>query len=1363
MKTKLVLTLLGMCLMQGIWAQTPSGSTLLTIEPRQKAEEKKAVEFFLQQHPSASQSEYDEYIGSWRLYYKDLLLNPNAQKQGQQPTPMASCTNVDFEQGTLNGWNATTGYNPLWNASGCCPTAGGAQAIVTGPGTDPCGGFPVVNPGGNFSLKLGNNGVGGVADRVEQTFLVSSANTNFSYAYAVVLQDPGHAQADQPSFQIEMLDAAGAQIPCTFYQVSAGQGIPGFQNSTNCAGVIYKPWTTVSVDLSTYVGQNVTIRFTTYDCALGGHYGYAYIDGSCDVFKINQTAVLCNNSPATLCAPAGYATYTWNGPGLNNTPGQCVQVTQAGVYDVQLTSVTGCSSPLINYTVNMNPAPNANFQPSNNNGCNAFVSFNNTSSNGGGPYTNFWTFGDGDTSTIHSPGHTYPAYGTYTVTLYVYSANGCSDTTQHVVTINPPPAPGMTYTAGCEGQPVLFAGSINGNQQNAIWYWDFGGGNFSTQQNPSYTFPSWGSFPVSLSVTNNGCITTITQNVTIQPNPIIVASPNTVCQGNATVFSNGSSVPGGSITGWAWDFNGDGVIDNTSSAPAYTFTTAGSHSVTLTVTSNNGCTTSAVIPVTVFGLPVATFATQNNCFNVASTFVNNSTAPGGAVITQYYWDFGDGTFSTIQQPTHTYATPANYNVRLDVTTNQTCTNTVTNPLTVYPLPMVAFGTSQVCQNQNTQFNGTINGGTAGSQWLWNFGGGATANIQNPTHTFPTWGNYPVTLTAYDGNGCSAFITQNVAINPVPVINISANTVCQGNQTTFSNSSSIPSGSITGWAWDFNGDGVTDNSTANPGNNFPASGTFTAVVTATSNMGCTGTASLQVSVYGQPTASFNTANTCQNALAVFANNSTAPNGSYISQYSWIYGNGVNSTGQQGQCTYTNPGSYNVVLTITTNQGCTATYTSPITIYPAPVANFSAPAVCANQNQQFNNQSTISGGSINSYAWDFNMDAVTDATSINALYTFSAGGNHNVQLTVVSNFGCEDSIIKAVVVYHNPVANFFANTICLGTNAQFIDASTTQSGVITGWDWDFTSDNVYDNNTQSPSHNYAVAGQMLVTLQVHSSYGCLNVIKKPLRVNPTPVVNFQVTQTSGCQDDMCIGMINNSTISGGSIATWQWNFGNGQSSNQNSPVHCFLAGNYTISLTAISDSGCKAQYALPGGIKVYPKPQAGFDFTNNNLDVLEAVTGVVSTAVGANGYVYFISDGTVINGQPNFQHNFSNENPQSYTVVQVVTNSYGCKDTIIKTIEVKPGFTFYIPNAFSPNGDGMNDVFKGTGIGIKEFSLMIYDRWGNQVFTSNNLETGWDGTFKNPNEQVQEDVYVWKVILRDETNKHHDYAGTVSLIK
>ncbi|MGZ3864783.1 MAG: PKD domain-containing protein [Bacteroidia bacterium] len=1357
MKTKTTLMLISIIsLMPSITAQAQSGSTLLTIEPRQSAEEKQAVEYFLQKHPN--REGYAEFVESWR---KRSDQNNTQQKTVQPPSTQASCTNVDFEQGNLGGWTSSTGYNPQYISSGCCPSPGGAQAITTGAGVDPCGGFPVVCPGGTYSLKLGNNAVGGVADRIEQTFQVTTGNTNFTYKYAVVLEDPGHSVADQPSFQIDMVDANGNPIPCTYYQVSAGQGIPGFQNSPNCPGVIFKPWTTVSVDLSGYIGQSVTIRFTTYDCGLGGHYGYAYIDGSCSPLAINQSHVLCSNGFTTLCAPAGFASYTWNGPGVTNTTGQCLVVTNGGTYSVQMTSVTGCSSPLINQNVSVIPSPVANFSITNNNGCNTFISFTNNSS-ASGFYGSYWSFGDGDTSSASSPSHTYASPGTYTVTLTVSNLGGCSDTATGVVTIYPPPAPGMSYTGICEGSPFQFTGILGGNSSGATWLWNFGNNVTSTLQNPAYTFPAPGSYPVTLSVTNNGCTTTIIQNVNVQPKPVVAITSNPVCLGNVTTFTNSTSVAAGTITGWGWDFNNDGQIDNTTQNPVNISFAPGTVTVSLTATSSYGCVATGTTAVTVYNLPLSAFTDVNNCLNANSVFTNNSAAPVGSTISQYFWDFGDGTTSVAFQPPHIYAAPGTFQVSLKVTTNFGCNSTHSDPITVFNLPTVSFTSGSLCASQVAQFNGSVNGGSNGTQWAWHFGN-ATSNVQNPAYSFPSWGTYNVSLSASDMNGCANTVSQQITIQPAPVVSAAAAPVCLGSASTFTNTSNIPMGSISGWAWDLNGDGVTDNTTQNPSTTYPTSGAHNAVLTVTSAYGCVSTNTVLVTVNALPVAGFAVANACLHTSSNFINTSSAPAGTTLSQFSWTFGNGNSSTQQQPNYTYPNYGTYPVDLTVTTAQGCSASVVNTVTVYPAPSANFSSNPVCVNQNMQFTNLSTIPAGSITAWKWDFNNDGITDATTQNPVNTFTAGGNYNTELTVISNFGCADSIVKPDVVYFNPVANFNASGVCLGNAVQFNDASTNQSGNITVWDWDFTSDGVIDNFSQNTTNTYSTEGLFLVTLQVQNSFGCVNVIKKPVRVNPTPSVNIDVTHRSGCDGEMCVGMINNTSIQGGSVASWQWNFGDGTASNQNSPIHCFHQGTFTVSLTAVSDSGCSASMTLPGSVLVYPKPIADFYFTNTDLDVIDANTGIVSTAQGASGFVYVISDGTHITGQPNFQHTFPNENPQQYTVIQFVSNAFGCKDTIAKVIDIKPGFTFYIPNAFSPNGDGTNDIFKGTGIGIKTYTLMVYDRWGNLVFTSNDLEKGWDGTFHDGNKVSLEDVFVWKVVLRDDSNKEHDYKGTVSLIR
>jgi hypothetical protein len=266
-----------------------------------------------------------------------------------------ACTNMGFETGTTAGWIGRTGTAENLMCI-CNPgfALGTRHTIMSGAGVDPFGGFPVVAPGGGTrSFRLGNSGTGAQAEQLIQKYRVSSSNTYFVYKYAVVLEDPGHAPIEQPFFRIRMFAGPDCDtVSCGQYFVAASAGVNGFQDFPPPPAArrgIFKPWTTVGVNLSPYVGQEVTVEFTTGDCSQSAHFGYAYIDGDCGLFTISSSDSMICNPPVNLCAPAGYATYNWS-PGGATT--QCINVTAAGAYSVTMTSFATCVSPTtLNYNV----------------------------------------------------------------------------------------------------------------------------------------------------------------------------------------------------------------------------------------------------------------------------------------------------------------------------------------------------------------------------------------------------------------------------------------------------------------------------------------------------------------------------------------------------------------------------------------------------------------------------------------------------------------------------------------------------------------------------------------------------------------------------------------------------------------------------------------------------------------------------------------------------------------------------------------------------------------------------------------------------------------------------------------------------
>jgi len=250
--------------------------------------------------------------------------------------------NIDFETGTFAGWTGLTGV--------CCTTplvftpglVNGRHTIMSGSGMDPNVPFiPVVGPnGGEYSVRLGNSQLGAEIDILRTTFLVTPLNTSFYYEYAIILQSPGnHLPADMPKFMISIKDQNGQLVNCGQYLVTAGQGVPGFEIYNN---IEYKNWSGVNVDLSAYIGQQITVEFRTEDCYLYGHYGYAYIDITC-TGKLATIGALCQgDSIFQLVAPSGFDSYLWT-PGGHT--GQSLNINNANPGDIFTVELTPFGNP----------------------------------------------------------------------------------------------------------------------------------------------------------------------------------------------------------------------------------------------------------------------------------------------------------------------------------------------------------------------------------------------------------------------------------------------------------------------------------------------------------------------------------------------------------------------------------------------------------------------------------------------------------------------------------------------------------------------------------------------------------------------------------------------------------------------------------------------------------------------------------------------------------------------------------------------------------------------------------------------------------------------------------------------------------
>lgn len=812
---------------------------------------------------------------------------------------------------------------------------------------------------------------------------------------------------------------------------------------------------------------------------------------------VNPLPVVNAGADDAMCTDNGTTTYagtpaggTWSGTG----------VTAAGLFDPAVAGAgshnlvysftdpaTGCVNTDTK-TVTVNPLPVASFTS----GPIACVGvgfiFTNTST-GAGSFA--WNFGDGGTSGLPNPTHTYADTGTYTVTLVAISGAGCDNVITATIEVYEPPTANFTIApdSGCGPLAVNMTNLSSGI--DITYHWDFGNGATSTAASPAPQVYNAGIiadtiYVITLDVSNLCATVSHSDTVTVKPSPTAVFGPNVDigCSPLTLTFANNSL---GLPDTYAWDF-GDGTT-STSGSPLlnhtfYTGTEDTTFTIQLIVTNECGTDTAehtiTVLPNTVH----AFFNTDviSGCVPLAVNFTQLST--GGTFSS---WDFGDGNFSTATSPSHTFTAAGTYTVALYV--NDGCSyDTAYQVIEVYPQPNVDFTTvpDSVCVNQAMTFN-NLSTGLAGISW--NFGDGGTSTLTNPQHTYAASGNYLVTLTGTSVvTGCTGSITKPVHVNITPVSAFIPGPAsgCEPILVNFANTSA----GAQFYSWNF-GDGNTSVN-ANPSHTYTADGTYVVTLVAQNINGCTDTTTQTVTVFPKPVSAFTTdsPSSCYIPVNVqMINASTGATG-----FSWDFGNGVTSSLNNPSVMYNAVGTYNISLIATNMYGCSDTSTYAYTIYNLPQAafTFGPNPGCARQPVVFENNSTFATG----YTWIFGDGSTS--TNESPSHEYADSGVYTITLIVTGLGGCGDTLTMpaALQVFPTPVADFsyinVQNVDPLSGTVEFTNLST---GAIQ-YQWLFGNGNTsYEEN---PIERYRQYGSFLASLLATNQYGCTDTLTKPVIV-------------------------------------------------------------------------------------------------------------------------------------------------------------------------------------------------------------------------------------------------------------------------
>ena len=1026
-----------------------------------------------------------------------------------------------------------------------------------------------------------------------------------------------------------------------------------------------------------------------------------------------------------------------------------------GYLNISLIAINGgCNDTLtINRYVYIKPAI-AKFSFITNCANNLSVKLLNTSI-GGKRY--LWDFGDGTTSTETNPTHIFPSGGTYTIRLDAFNdSTGCNsffikslilvkDTTTFIAANN----------NVCRGGSIQLIANTNRNSLGT-YFWSFGDGSalFTTRNDTvthQYNLP--GIYTVKLiKVAVNNCRDTITKpQLIVIDGPIAKFDVPTVgsCLNKSFNITDSSKSDGRNvIVQWTWDY-GDSTTQNVTAPPfSHKYDSLGAYRIWLKVTDSKGCTDT-------FGLNksikvtklVSTFYPYDSitCPQKPITMV----VPFNSIGYGYNWDFGDGTTANTQYVVKSYNATGVYTVKAIINNGYGCSDTCikTNIIKVVQPESKFFinDSFKTCPPLIVQF-------TDSSKYavtkVWDFGDGTSTTSNNPTHFYTYPGTYITKLTIIGPGGCSSVSQKSIVVQgPRGTINYTARSLCKPYTVDFV----AHAQDAIGFTWDFNDGNTITNTDSTMQHTYNDAGSYVPKILLIDNVGC------RVPVAGSDTvlavqvkASFTVPDrsNCDTASINFINTSNTNDKSIA--YTWNFGDGPSvSNNTHPTHKYLSAGNYYPILIAKTITGCIDTFisTSPVKLAASPTISMVTGAngcVPLSMSIQAN---IVSGNAANGqWFWQFangNTSAVQQP--INQMYT--AAGMHTISVKFTDSNQCSATVSKIIEAYGLPATNAGVDSfVCKGRPIQLIasGANTYQWGSAAG---------ISCTNCANPIVQPLADTVFIVKgISIHSciAYDSVKIVVK----NATKLIYRS-------EETICDGQSVKLFASGANSYSWTPTTGLKKPNIATPDAAPTTTTTYRVIGLDNVAAGCSNDTGFVL-VKVNPKPavSAGMDKTTlagAPIDLEARYTEDVTLvnwwptdALSRNGY-------NTITVRPNKNTEYNVE----------VTNRAGCsaKDKVNVYVTCNDNNVF-IPNTFSPNNDGSNDVFYPRGKGlVKIKSLRIYNRWGNVVFdkssfNANDATAGWDGTFKGT--KLLADVFIYTMEVVCDGGFVLSYNGNISLL-
>lgn len=987
------------------------------------------------------------------------------------------------------------------------------------------------------------------------------------------------------------------------------------------------------------------------------------------------------------------------------------------------------------------------------------------------------------------------AYDTITFIITNGGPGSCADTAIQIITIYPEVDATFTHaiTEGCNPLQVNFTHTPT-QTIPVNYYWEFGDEGLSNLASPQHLFENplttAQTYEIKLLVeSTNGCKDSTYSQVEVASR-LKANFTMPISSGCSPFTANFTDASEGDIATRSWYV--DGNLLSTGNNASTSIINNGNANIVQNiklVVTNAGpgnCADSITKQITAYPKPVANFSIDDNRGCNPHT-ANFTYLPGTSTLNVTHdWQFGDNNSSTQQDPMHVfehfnYNNISTYDITLTSKTQYDCKTSTTQTVTVERAleAMFTLDPSSDCN----PFNATLKNSSKGVEtYQWVYGDGSpnfnTTTPQNVVHTYTnnSYNNQATyeakLITTNTGGICTDSISRTIKVHPLLKASFEADIQedCHPANVNFTNHSQ---GADLRYYWNF--DDLTNSTEASPQHLFVNTSNtndkyFNVNLKIKNAFECQDDTTLTIRVNHLPKSQF-TINQTENCapLEILATNTSIG----YNNFEWRLGNGETNQSAPLNYTYNNTGSetqsFELELFTETNRNCKDSTSLTLNAYPQVEANFNIVSSqgCNPLTTAFENLST----NATNYYWDFGNGRTSNQTNPTSRFAITGYQNQTfpIKLIASSTHNCIDSINKQVTVYVQPEADFEATPFSQQYPASTVTLLDLSNDGPFNYIWNFGDGNQSTIASPEP-HIYDTWGTYTIDLAItNNAFNCTDQTSQQITIDPPMVTAaFTASDTTGCVP-LEIHLEAEASQFAGDNYSYFWDFGDGNTSTEQTPTHTYdTAALYMVTLTVIGQDGAMNASKK---IRAYPLPEVSFTMEPRLVMIPDDRTQCYNLTQFGQTYLWNFGDGTT-STEKNPSHYYSEEG--FYSVTLTATSPHGCVASLSKdgNIEVRGKGLLQFPNAFTPSlagsSDGIydpespnNNVFHPQAEGVTKYKLLIYNRWGELMFESKNINIGWDGYYNG--KICPQDVYIWKVEGKFINGKTFEQTGDVTLLR